>query len=281
VGEGDGAGGGDGEGAGAGAPPPDGEGDGRHDAIDNCPTTPNANQHDEDADGRGDVCDNCPATLNANQRDGDADGVGDACDLRPDTPGDAIAFFEPFHGSAAPEWRARFGSFTVENDQLVPQGDTFLVDFERTDFSTTGWVLQVDFVLTRVGATARDIATSASTAVPDDNWLVCALRSTTSSSDVLFYALNGAGEQVFVNPITCPAGTVWDAQANECTGTPVVFRVGDRVTGTLIVEGRVAQCSRGVTLSERTRVWPHPAVFIDDGAAAVRSVVIYTYPLPD
>ncbi|MBM4279808.1 MAG: hypothetical protein FJ137_03355 [Deltaproteobacteria bacterium] len=113
---GEGEGGGEGEGE----PPPNSDSDGRHDAADNCPTAPNANQHREDAAGRREVCDDCPATLNANQRDGDGDGVGDACDLRPDTPGDAIAFIEPFHGTAAPEWRARFGSFTVQNNQLVP-----------------------------------------------------------------------------------------------------------------------------------------------------------------
>jgi len=155
------------------------------------------------------------------------------------------------------------------------------LDFERSDFSTTSRGLRVDFVLTRVGATARDVATAACTAVPDDNWLVCALRSTTASSDVLLYGLDAAPEQVFVHPITCPAGTVSDADASERTGAPVVFWVGDHVTRTFIVEERVAQCSRGVTLSERTRVWPHPAVFIDDGAAAVRFVVVYNFPLPD
>lgn len=39
----------------------DADGDGIHDAIDNCPDTPNLNQQDEDGDGIGDHCDGPPA----------------------------------------------------------------------------------------------------------------------------------------------------------------------------------------------------------------------------
>jgi len=41
-------------------PPPDSDGDGVPDAIDNCPTIPNANQVDSDGDGIGDACDAFP-----------------------------------------------------------------------------------------------------------------------------------------------------------------------------------------------------------------------------
>jgi hypothetical protein len=66
--------------------PTDSDGDGIPDQLDNCPTTPNADQADRDLDGVGDACDNCPTTPNADQADGDADGVGDACDNCPTTP---------------------------------------------------------------------------------------------------------------------------------------------------------------------------------------------------
>lgn len=78
----------------------DTDGDGIVDQLDNCPTTPNANQADADNDGVGDVCDNdadndgvsdandnCPNTPNANQADADNDGIGDVCDSDADNDG--------------------------------------------------------------------------------------------------------------------------------------------------------------------------------------------------
>jgi len=68
------------------------------DALDNCPTTANADQQNADADAQGDACDNCPNTVNPGQNDTDTDGTGDACDNCPnqanvsqtDTDGDGI-----------------------------------------------------------------------------------------------------------------------------------------------------------------------------------------------
>lgn len=58
----------------------DEDGDGVGDALDNCNTTPNADQADTDGDGLGDACDNCPNVSNSGQADADGDGVGNACD---------------------------------------------------------------------------------------------------------------------------------------------------------------------------------------------------------
>ncbi|MHB8634072.1 MAG: thrombospondin type 3 repeat-containing protein [Thermoplasmatota archaeon] len=82
---------------------PDYDHDGVPDAIDNCPTIPNADQADMDHDGIGDVCDldmdgdgindklaagqdpattildNCPTVPNPDQKDSLGDGIGDAC----------------------------------------------------------------------------------------------------------------------------------------------------------------------------------------------------------
>jgi hypothetical protein len=77
----------------------DWDGDGIDDAIDNCLSTPNADQADDDADGFGNVCDYCPgngqydldedglcdgddncySVPNAAQQDSDGDGYGDVC----------------------------------------------------------------------------------------------------------------------------------------------------------------------------------------------------------
>lgn len=77
----------------------DWDGDGIDDAIDNCLSTPNADQTDDDADGFGNVCDYCPgngqydldedgrcdgddncySVPNRDQQDSDGDGYGDLC----------------------------------------------------------------------------------------------------------------------------------------------------------------------------------------------------------
>ncbi|HKQ47867.1 MAG TPA: proprotein convertase P-domain-containing protein [Phycisphaerae bacterium] len=62
----------------------DSDGDGRGSACDNCPTVANDDQADPDGDGKGDVCDNCPGAFNADQADADGDGKADACDNCPD-----------------------------------------------------------------------------------------------------------------------------------------------------------------------------------------------------
>ncbi len=76
--------------------------------------------HDEDHDGIDDACDNCPHIANPDQTDGDGDGVGDICDPHPGTPGDHIAFFDPFI-SFRPEWTSAALSTAVPalgNDTL-------------------------------------------------------------------------------------------------------------------------------------------------------------------
>jgi hypothetical protein len=79
-------------------------------AIDNCPSTANAEQQDRDGDGRGDLCDPCPTTPLADadgdgvcqdsdlcpgvadpgQEDADGDGRGDLCDPCTDSDGDGF-----------------------------------------------------------------------------------------------------------------------------------------------------------------------------------------------
>ncbi len=80
---------------------PDADGDGIPDAVDDCPSVANPDQHDADGNGVGDACettgdrdgdgvpdatDDCPGVADPAQADRDGDGVGDACDVCPSTP---------------------------------------------------------------------------------------------------------------------------------------------------------------------------------------------------
>jgi hypothetical protein len=101
--------------------PVDTDGDGVDDDSDNCPAVPNQDQYDEDTDLRGDACDGCPHRFDPEQPDGDGDHVNDLCDPAPAAGGDAIVFFDGFHGSArAAAWMVGAGSdtWTVADDQL-------------------------------------------------------------------------------------------------------------------------------------------------------------------
>lgn len=86
----------------------DTDGDGIPDDKDNCPKVANHEQFDEDGDGVGDACDLCP--IDKDNSDPDGDGVAGLCDPHPNTPGDKIVAFEPFH--VATPWKV-VGSGTV------------------------------------------------------------------------------------------------------------------------------------------------------------------------
>jgi len=106
-------------------PPADLDGDGIANAVDNCATAQNVDQHDEDNDAVGDVCDNCPHVANATQANvmegaGAADAVGDVCDPNPTTAGDTIARFIPFH--VLPTGVTTVGNWAVSGDSFVKSG---------------------------------------------------------------------------------------------------------------------------------------------------------------
>jgi hypothetical protein len=99
--------------------PGDSDGDGHLDHVDNCPATPNGDQHDEDGDQIGDVCDPCPH-LAGNAADADGDGVGDACDPEPSVARQSLVFFDPFTSDRA-QW-VHSGSVGRIGEQLRISG---------------------------------------------------------------------------------------------------------------------------------------------------------------
>ncbi len=122
------------------AAPPDFDGDGVADAIDNCPSVPNADQADADGDGLGDVCDLCPHLASADNHDEDHDGFGDPCDVCPgqsdyqsDSDGDGVGDacapslttsvhrvrFDPFV-VLDPTWSAGATPWRLLDDRVAP-----------------------------------------------------------------------------------------------------------------------------------------------------------------
>lgn len=95
------------------------DGDGVPNDQDNCPTVYNPGQENKDGDAWGDACDDCPPIAQTAQIDTDGDGVGDPCDPRPTTPGDRIALFDGFYGSAFGSGWTGSGSFAVANGAAV------------------------------------------------------------------------------------------------------------------------------------------------------------------
>lgn len=123
----------------------DTDGDTIPNAIDNCPSIANTDQHDEDGDTVGDKCDNCPSVSNTNQANTDGvanDTVGDACDPHPATA-DMIAYFDPFSGVGAPTgWTTVAGTWAEAADSNV-ETDTARVAIAYATGSFTNMVADV------------------------------------------------------------------------------------------------------------------------------------------
>ena len=104
----------------------DTDGDGVLDAVDNCPTVQNPNQHDEDGDGLGDACDLCPNAMEPTNVDTDGDDLGDGCD--PTTAADEYVF-DTFHPQQNLGWKT-FGTWAIgaDMDSYAQTGTTALAD---------------------------------------------------------------------------------------------------------------------------------------------------------
>lgn len=131
---------------------PDRDHDGIANDADNCPDVANPDQADEDGDGRGDICDPCPIAMDGPTLDDpDGDGVTGPCDPHPTTPGDRIALFEPFRGTAVPAGWTASGAWTFGGGQatLVASDGvaTLTTPFTHTTDMTVMASLTVDTIL--------------------------------------------------------------------------------------------------------------------------------------
>jgi hypothetical protein len=108
-------------GSGSGSGMIDVDGDGVANAVDNCPTTANADQGNEDGDALGDPCDPCPIDPTTPPSDPDGDGVSDSCDPRPTQAGDSILVFEGFHNGVPTTWQV-IGPVQQSGDDVVMTG---------------------------------------------------------------------------------------------------------------------------------------------------------------
>ncbi len=124
------------------SPECDSDGDGVADVVDNCPSTPNADQTDSDGDGLGDACDddvdgdgvlnvddNCPTTPNADQTDTDGDTIGNVCDANPGQA-ELEVFFVSVPTESFVESNAIFGLTNNGPDVPGPIEINFLVEIK-------------------------------------------------------------------------------------------------------------------------------------------------------
>ncbi|HUJ61982.1 MAG TPA: thrombospondin type 3 repeat-containing protein [Kofleriaceae bacterium] len=210
----------------------DSDGDGIPDALDNCPTVPNPDQHDHDGDGRGDACDVCPH-LPDTGADSDGDGVGDACDPRPTEPGDRIAFFEGFYGPVA--WNAVLGaasSWHYDGQTATQTDPNAIYQLVRPDSPPLDNVF-VDVRL-KVNSTATTGArTSAGVVVgyrATNDYYFCGMASQTGAAEVdagKVFASSSAGDWEYdgepFDADMAGGWTVLQAQTSQLAGEDTTF----------------------------------------------------------
>jgi hypothetical protein len=95
---------------------PDTDGDGIGDAMDNCPTVPNAPQDDADGDDLGEACEASPYGTNPADPDTDGDGCLDGHEVR------VLTFAPQFGGDRDP--LEVFDFFDVSGDEVIDLTDT-------------------------------------------------------------------------------------------------------------------------------------------------------------
>jgi hypothetical protein len=135
----------------------DGDGDGVLDDRDNCPTVPNADQHNEDGDRQGDLCDGCPHVASNMPSDADGDGVGDGCD--PDgATAHTVVRFETWAGMpvGVPGWTAQAGQWGVSGDVVTAQQASPAAWMTRplAPALTTAWSVEVRVIADAVASSA-------------------------------------------------------------------------------------------------------------------------------
>lgn len=95
------------------------DGDGIPNAMDKCQHMAGG-EFDEDGDGIGDECDACPIAKPPKTPETDGDGVDAPCDPNPTKPGDKIALFDGFNGTAIPTgWTASSAAWTVVGGEAI------------------------------------------------------------------------------------------------------------------------------------------------------------------
>lgn len=118
-------------------------------------TCANATGHDEDGDGIDDACDGCPQVADPTQPDRDGDGVDDACDPHPDTPGDKLAFFDPFTVPRA-SWTFPLAQPTYSGDDLVLDSVTGYFNATLALFGSAA-TYSMGFAITATGGSNEQI----------------------------------------------------------------------------------------------------------------------------
>lgn len=260
------------------ANPDDLDGDGIPNAVDNCPHTPNPDQHDEDGDGVGDVCDNCPSVANPSQADTSElavrqfpDGVGDACDPQPALGGNKIPAFFPFAQGA--EAMAFSGTgWTISGDQAHATGTADLASLRNWPGNGVIAKAQVASVAWADPAAAIAVAVDGDGVASGDVCAVLADRNGDGADEVDVHELSGAEMTTSLGVAVAPgqplALTVWRAIDVNNLGT---------ITCLVTYAGKTTKLM--VPTTDNLTVGSF-ALVATGALADVDSLIVYTSPAP-
>lgn len=221
-----------------GSPNVDSDNDGLSDAVDNCRTTANADQHDWDLDGHGDVCDLCPHLASAADPDDDGDGVGNDCDPRKTTPGDQRLLWQGFFAQEEiAAWRRTNGTgvFNVVNGVVIqsnPASGLTLLD-SPLDYGDLYFASRME-VTVALPAAGNEIG-------------VCGGDIHTTVVQYYCCAINGTGGKS-VRAVSGWAGSGQIESEAPWPGSAAVGALID-ITGTMSATGITCTFAQGATVS--------------------------------
>jgi len=214
-----------------GAPNNDDDGDGVANAVDNCPKLANPDQANDDGDAFGDACDPCPPFADDVVVDPDGDGVSGLCDPFPLVPGDHIALFESFRGTALPAGWNAVGAWSFVNGSAVVtsgDGDLSALTIPHPHLAKTTVMTQL-IVDDLVGSGARALGPMQMYQPSTSRGIVCELRRNGNGPKLSLFDSTSTGVAINELDSTFDVGTVAtvinrrDSTAYQCNdGTTIV-----------------------------------------------------------
>ncbi len=249
-------------------PTDDTDGDGVKNGNDNCPSVPNADQHNEDGDPYGDACDPCPIVANDVEIDSDGDGVGDTCDPHPAVAGDKIYLFESFKNGVpnGPGWDP-FGGWMAGTDAVsvnVNAGHANLAFTMPTTGHETTWTAMT---LTSIGANPGNLRGGG----PMDE------KSASGSDGIsceLFVDLNGSNNIGLIKGSGSGGSSLMEGGSSWTIGMRNVLKLTRDLTSYTCVNGATSSMAASGFMG----ITPETGIWLANATATFDYIFIVTSP---